>query len=253
MTPKRLLALVSIAEACTWAILLFGMLVKYGFGGTGLIVTFGGSLHGAAFIAYLFVGLIVGVNQRFTWLQFVLGGLAAIPPFATLLFDWWAARRGLLEGDWRTVKVLFGAPTELDDDDEPPFDAWDAQQRAADAQAVQRVLDASTTGSDARGATGDATSVSASASTSTSEMSADARETHSGPVTITEVPEHSPSVHAAPAHAHPADARHAARGTRPAPLRWLDPLVRWSVAHPYTISATLVLVFALILTRSLAG
>src|SRR5690606_12890209 len=63
-----------------------------------------------------FCGFIVGVNQRFSWLMCALVLLAAIPPFATLLFDWWAERRGLLEGDWRPrTRVSFGDDLSGDD------------------------------------------------------------------------------------------------------------------------------------------
>lgn len=92
----------SIAEAISWTILLLGMLVKNVLGGTGLLVSIGGSLHGAVFLAFLFVLLVVGVNQRFGPVTWLLGALSSIPPFATLLFDWWAARSGRLDGHWRS-------------------------------------------------------------------------------------------------------------------------------------------------------
>lgn len=210
MSPKVLLRIASIAEAVTWAVLLIGMLVKYVFDGTGLIVSVGGSLHGAVFIAYLFVGLIVGVNQRFSWLAFILGGFAAIPPFATLLFDWWAEHRGLLEGPWRSAtRVTFGeARTALPA--EPQLDHGEG----ADGIAAH----------------------------ATDAVAADAVATETKPK--------APIVPALPAH--PADARVAERGEHTPPIRWLDPLVRWSVAHPFTLLSVAVLIAALILTGALA-
>lgn len=109
MTPSALLRTVSIGEAITWALLLTGMWLKYGVQSTDLLVTIAGSLHGAMFISYLACGLLIGVNQRWPWHMFVLGFLSAIPPFATLLFDWWAERRGMLAGGWRTQPVAVRA------------------------------------------------------------------------------------------------------------------------------------------------
>lgn len=224
MTPKRLLQYASIGEAITWTILLVGMVLEYGFGTGDWVVTVGGSLHGAMFIAYLYCGMLVGVNQRFGWGALIMGGLAAIPPYATLLYDWWAAKRGLLEGDWRRVGVAFGDAPDLDD--EPALDAWDEHERAADAQAVRDAA-----GEDARGSA-DATGARAS--------------TERNVITTLE-----PA--AAPGHAHPADRRVAERGETPAKLQWLDPVVRWSVNHPATLVCTGILVAALIFTGAASG
>ncbi|PPF43170.1 hypothetical protein C5B85_14575 [Pseudoclavibacter sp. AY1F1] len=101
LTPRVLLRAVSIGEAITWALLLTGMFLKYVTQTTDLLVSVGGSLHGAMFMVYLVVTAFVGINQRWPWWMFGLGWFAAIPPFATLVYDWWAERRGALEGGWR--------------------------------------------------------------------------------------------------------------------------------------------------------
>lgn len=123
MTPKRLLRIASIAEAITWALLLLGMWLKYGPAEWGLGVSIAGSLHGAAFLSCLFVGLIVGISQRFGWGEFILGGLSTVFPFATVPYDLWLERRGRLEGDWRHVGADFAGP----DGRAPkraPLEAW---------------------------------------------------------------------------------------------------------------------------------
>ncbi|PPG05618.1 hypothetical protein C5E06_01800 [Pseudoclavibacter sp. RFBI5] len=101
LTPRILLRAVSIGEAITWALLLTGMFLKYVTQTTDVLVSVGGSLHGAMFMVYLVVTAFVGINQRWPWWMFGLGWFAAIPPFATLVYDWWAERRGALEGGWR--------------------------------------------------------------------------------------------------------------------------------------------------------
>ncbi|WP_066082007.1 DUF3817 domain-containing protein [Pseudoclavibacter albus] len=109
MTPKRVLRLASLAEAITWALLIIGMVLKYGPTQWPLGVSIAGSLHGAAFLTYLYVGLVTGINQRFGWVEYLLGGLSSVFPFATVPYDLVMERRGRLEGDWRTASVEFGA------------------------------------------------------------------------------------------------------------------------------------------------
>jgi len=92
VTPRILLRSFSIAEAVTWALLLTGMALKAA-DVTPLLVTVAGSIHGAVFIAYCFVAGLVGVNGRWPKRFFALAWIAAVPPFATLLSDWWIERR----------------------------------------------------------------------------------------------------------------------------------------------------------------
>ena len=67
LTPRILLRAVSIGEAITWALLLTGMFLKYVTQTTDLLVSVGGSLHGAMFMVYLVVTAFVGINQRWPW------------------------------------------------------------------------------------------------------------------------------------------------------------------------------------------
>lgn len=107
MHPSRLLHVVSFAEAGTWAFLILGMLTKYLWApalGDGL-VAFAGAAHGTAFMLYLFVATVIGVNARWRWWMFVLAWASSIPPFFTLLFDWFAHRRGALSHDWLALEL----------------------------------------------------------------------------------------------------------------------------------------------------
>nr|WP_218851631.1 DUF3817 domain-containing protein [Nocardioides panaciterrulae] len=92
---------VAVAEAITWALLLFGMVLKYGTGTTDLGVRVFGMLHGIVFIAYCLVTLLVGVDQRWSRGRVLLGLACSIPPFATVLFDRYAESRGALDERWR--------------------------------------------------------------------------------------------------------------------------------------------------------
>lgn len=102
MHPSRLLHVVSLVEAGTWALLILGMLTKYvwapALGDT--LVAFAGAAHGTAFLVYLFVATVVGINARWRWWMFLLAWASSVPPFFTLLFDWFAHRRGAVRHDW---------------------------------------------------------------------------------------------------------------------------------------------------------
>lgn len=101
MTPLHLFRRVAIAEAITWALLLAGMFLKYVTETTELGVRVFGMAHGVVFIAYLLATVLVAVDQRWSRGRLLLGLLAAIPPFFTVLFDRYAERRGLLGDSWR--------------------------------------------------------------------------------------------------------------------------------------------------------
>lgn len=101
VSPLRLFRVVAVAEALTWALLLSGMFLKYVTETTELGVRVGGMLHGVVFIAYCLTTVVVSVDQRWSAGRTVLGLLAAIPPFFTVLFDRYAEGRGLLGSSWR--------------------------------------------------------------------------------------------------------------------------------------------------------
>ncbi|MGZ4487097.1 MAG: DUF3817 domain-containing protein [Nocardioides sp.] len=101
MTPLHLFRRVAVAEAVTWALLLVGMVLKYGTHTTDLAVRVFGMCHGVVFIAYCLVTLLVGVDQRWSARRVLLGLAAAVPPFCTVLFDRYAEKRGALGATWR--------------------------------------------------------------------------------------------------------------------------------------------------------
>jgi integral membrane protein len=86
---------VAIAEAVSWAGLLVAMAFKYGlqqpFG-----VTVMGWVHGLVFTAYVVTCLVVFSPLRWRFRVLVLALVASIPPLASVWFERWANRRGLL-------------------------------------------------------------------------------------------------------------------------------------------------------------
>lgn len=96
-TARRLFRVMAVVEAITWAGLLAGMLAHDVFDTSRIGITVFGPLHGGAFVAYGVATLLAAWRLRWRPGVTVLGLLAAIPPFTTLLFEWWAHRRGLLD------------------------------------------------------------------------------------------------------------------------------------------------------------
>lgn len=86
-----------VAEALTWAGLLASMGWHYLLDGSRHGIEVFGPLHGGAFLLYGAVALLTWAVQRWSSGVGLLALLAALPPAATVVFEVWARRRGLLE------------------------------------------------------------------------------------------------------------------------------------------------------------
>lgn len=96
-TQVLLFKVVAVAEALSWAGLLVGMYFKHVAGTTERGVEVFGALHGGIFIAYVALVLLVGRSLRWSPVTVLAGLASSVPPFATLLFEVWAARSGRLD------------------------------------------------------------------------------------------------------------------------------------------------------------
>jgi integral membrane protein len=92
----RVFRLLAVAEAFSWAALLVGMYFKWIAGTTELGVEIAGPVHGALFIGYSVAALVLWRLQRWPFVVALFAGLSAVFPFATVLFERWALRRGHL-------------------------------------------------------------------------------------------------------------------------------------------------------------
>lgn len=99
--PRRLYGTLATAEMVTWTLLLAGMAGKYLLGLGELGVRVGGGVHGFVFLAYCVVTVLVAVDQRWRAGHLLVGLASAVVPYATVPFERWADRRGLLEESWR--------------------------------------------------------------------------------------------------------------------------------------------------------
>ncbi|AHW64074.1 DUF3817 domain-containing protein [Corynebacterium glyciniphilum] len=101
MTPLKIYRTTAIIEAVTWGLLILGMVLKYT-GVTESGVSAAGPVHGLAFLAFVVVTILVWMNNRWSAGQGLLGLFSAVIPFATVPFEQAVARRGGLDGGWRT-------------------------------------------------------------------------------------------------------------------------------------------------------
>ena len=101
MSPRLLFRRLAAAEAVTWSLLLVGMFLKYVTETTDRAVSVFGMLHGVVFVAYGVTALVVAIDQRWGLARTLLGLASAVPPLATLPFERYADRRGLLGDTWR--------------------------------------------------------------------------------------------------------------------------------------------------------
>lgn len=110
--PRRLYGTLATAEMVTWTLLLAGMAGKYLLGLGELGVRLGGGVHGFVFLAYCVVTVLVAVDQRWRAQQLLVGLASAVVPYATVPFERWADRRGLLEESWRLRREPADGPVQ---------------------------------------------------------------------------------------------------------------------------------------------
>ena len=94
--PARAFRVCAVAEACSWAGLLVGMLFKYVVVGDDIGVRIFGPVHGALFVAYLVAVVVAARALRWDRWTVVLAVVASVPPLCTLWFERWAGRTGRL-------------------------------------------------------------------------------------------------------------------------------------------------------------
>ena len=98
----RIFKILAVAEAFSWAALLIGMFLKWVLRITELGVEIAGPIHGALFIGYAVAALALWRMQRWPFPVALFAGFSAVLPFATLVFERWADRRGYLKASVQT-------------------------------------------------------------------------------------------------------------------------------------------------------
>lgn len=106
-----LFRIVAIAEAVTWLALLIAMFFKWVLGHEEAVAV-PGMVHGIVFVVYLVVTVYTALRLRWNVTSSkqmltitAVALVASIPPFGTLVFEWWAQRNGHLTNAGRTSKA----------------------------------------------------------------------------------------------------------------------------------------------------
>ena len=99
VSPRLLFRTFAIAEIFTWAGLITALILRAL--DVANIVPIAGGIHGFVFLSYATSTVFVWVNQKWPARIGLTGVLLAVVPFATLPFDLYVDRRGLLKGGWR--------------------------------------------------------------------------------------------------------------------------------------------------------
>ena len=94
-TAAKRFRLIAVIEAITWGLLIIGMIVKYG-AGIESATMIPGSLHGAAFVAYVIITVLTARTLKWDLKVTALALIASIPPFFSVWFEQWAKRNGHL-------------------------------------------------------------------------------------------------------------------------------------------------------------
>ncbi|AZG43887.1 DUF3817 domain-containing protein [Gordonia insulae] len=94
-TPAKRFRLVAVLEAITWLALLIAMFFKWVLGHTEAVAV-PGMVHGIVFVLFVLVSLVTAVQLRWRVGVTALALVSSIPPFGTLVFEWWAQRNGHL-------------------------------------------------------------------------------------------------------------------------------------------------------------
>ena len=101
-SPKSIYKFFATGEAITWGLLISALITRALGDLVPHAVTVAGSIHGAMFLSYCVVAVLVGLNQRWA-IGRIAGAVAlAVVPFATVPFDRRLGKQNALEGSWRT-------------------------------------------------------------------------------------------------------------------------------------------------------
>lgn len=95
----KLFKIAAIAEAISWIGLLIGMFFKWVVKSSEIGVKIFGPIHGGVFMFFVVSCLWVAFTHKWSAKHLVLGLLSSIPPLATLWFEKYAERHGLLRRD----------------------------------------------------------------------------------------------------------------------------------------------------------
>jgi integral membrane protein len=108
----RWFRVIATFEAISWTALLIAMFLKWIVeapheGGVPVV----GMVHGIGFVVYLLSTVWAARALRWSFGTLVVGLVAGVPPFGTVVFERWVQRRGLLTTRSRRSATAAAAPS----------------------------------------------------------------------------------------------------------------------------------------------
>lgn len=94
-TPAKRFRLIAVLEAITWLALIIAMIVKRAAHNDGAIFV-PGMVHGIVFVVYVLLALLTARALKWNLTVTAWALFASIPPFGSIVFEWWARRNGHL-------------------------------------------------------------------------------------------------------------------------------------------------------------
>lgn len=94
-TPAKRFRFVAVLEAISWLALLIAMFFKWVLGHEEAVAV-PGMVHGIVFIAFVLISIVTAVQLKWAAKVTLWALVSSIPPFGTLVFEWWAQRNGHL-------------------------------------------------------------------------------------------------------------------------------------------------------------
>ncbi|MFT4087045.1 MAG: DUF3817 domain-containing protein [Gordonia sp. (in: high G+C Gram-positive bacteria)] len=94
-TPAKRFRFIAVVEAITWAVLIVAMVVKR-VADMDSAIRVPGMVHGIAFIVFVVITFLTARSLGWNWKVLLLALFSSLPPFCTVVFEWWAKRGGLL-------------------------------------------------------------------------------------------------------------------------------------------------------------
>jgi integral membrane protein len=89
-----LFRIAAIAEAAGWTLLIMGILLEqHVFTDSRVPVAIAGRVHGTLFLVYIAAVFVFSPSQGWSKRRTITAGVASVPPYGSLVFEQWAARK----------------------------------------------------------------------------------------------------------------------------------------------------------------
>lgn len=90
----NLFRLAAFGEAFGWTLLISSLVfTHYVTAGNNIAIDIAGQIHGTIFLIYIAAVVVLHPSLRWSPRQTLIAGLVSVPPYGTLVFEQWAARR----------------------------------------------------------------------------------------------------------------------------------------------------------------